>query len=312
MRFNPKPQPPVDSDPASDPDASPSPSPDTSSPPSPSPPPPSVPTPPPAPGTFHPVPPYLPSAASMLSTAGPILFTISHKRFIPMLLPPAVCLPTLLSDIKVLRGYPRLTPIISTPPSPRFFRLVLYVLQTSRDAKGAPELWRLFRAMPTADVDDWRALCVTLRFLGVGGGWGGVGDVFDSPRHEWDEMFWGRRARDGVFRLVYLLLMEEEEVVEMEWKLGVEEGEEGGAAEMVWEVVVFVLGRRRRFGRRMGQVLRAAVEARMVLAGWQRGVLERWGEVEDEDFELYGEGGEERSGEGEPDIDCLYKSYVPH
>lgn len=171
--------------------------------------------------------------------------------------------------------------------------------------------------MPTADVDDWRALCVTLRFLGVGGGWGGVGDVFYSPFGEWDECRWTIRVRDGVFRLVYLLLMEEEEVVELELKCGAGEGEEGGAAEVVWEVVVCVLLRwRRRFGRRMGEVLRAAVEARMVLTGEQRGVLKSWGEEEDEDFELCGNGlgeeGEERSGEGEVDIDCLYRSYVLH
>lgn len=54
----------------------------------------------------------------------------------------------------------------------------------------------------------------------------------------------------------------------------------------------------------------------MVLTGEQRGVLKRWGEEEDEDFELCGNGlgeeGEERSGEGEVDIDCLYRSYVLH
>lgn len=143
MRFVPKPQPPIDPDPDIDPDANQDADSDTEPPSSPgaatpprSPPPTVAPA-----GTFHPVPPHLPSAASMLSTAGPILFTITHKRFVPMLLPPATCLPTLLlSDTKIHLGYPPLTPIVSVPPTPRFFCLVLYVLQTSREAVGAPEM----------------------------------------------------------------------------------------------------------------------------------------------------------------------------
>lgn len=88
MDFDQTPQPPVDSDPDPDPDPSPSPPPSL---------PPSSPSPSPVPGIFHPVPTYLPTPASMVFTAGPILFTITHKASVPMLLPPAVCLPTLLS-----------------------------------------------------------------------------------------------------------------------------------------------------------------------------------------------------------------------
>lgn len=164
--------------------------------------------------------------------------------------------------------------------------------------------------MPSADVDDWRALCVTLRFLGVGGGRGAVGDVVYLPLGEGADYRWTMKVREGVFRLVYLLLMEEEEVVEDELTLGVVDEDEDDAAEKVWGVLEYVLtwSSYGRFGRRMGQVLRAAVEARMVLAEWQRQRLERWEEEEVKDFELRGDG----LGEGgeEVGIDCLYRSYV--